>query len=129
MAAFDFRGIDHVNITAPEELMDDVLEWYEVRLGLERLPKPSGTRPGGGWFQVGRQELHISVDPHNPPHTAHFGLVVSNFSEIVTALREAGYHIEQASAVPGRHRFYTRDPAGNRVEIAHFDADGPTETR
>ncbi|MDQ4095061.1 MAG: VOC family protein [Actinomycetota bacterium] len=125
MAAFDFRGIDHVNITAPEELMDEVVQWYEVCLGLERLPKPPGTRPGGSWFQIGRQELHISIDPHNPPQTAHFGLVVSNFSEVINALREAGVHIEQASDLPGRHRFYTRDPAGNRLEIAHLDADGP----
>ena len=37
--------------------------------------------------------------------------------DIVERLRGAGCHIEQAGRIPGRRRFYTRDPAGNRLEI------------
>jgi hypothetical protein len=29
-------------------------------------------------------------------------------------------------AIPGRERFYTRDPAGNRVEIGHLNEQGGT---
>ena len=127
MASFQFRALDHVNVTAPEELIDDVLEWYESCLGLERMDKPEGTREVGGWFRVGEQELHVSVDPHNPLHDAHFGLVVDDYGQVIEALRGGRCHIEQASPIPGRHRFFTRDPAGNRIEIMSYD--DPDEDR
>jgi catechol 2,3-dioxygenase-like lactoylglutathione lyase family enzyme len=112
---FEFAKIDHVDITAPEELQDEMSAWYRDRLGLEELPSD---RNGGGRFAVGDQEVHISIDPHNPPHLAHFCLLVDNYDSVVARLREGGSHIEQARDIPGRRRFYTRDPAGNRIEIA-----------
>ena len=121
MASYVFKGLDHVNVTAPEELIEEVLEWYWGRLGLERIEKPPGTHTGGGWFRVGAQEVHVSIDPHNPPHGSHFGLVVDDLQSVVDSLRAAGCHLEQASPLPGRRRFYTRDPAGNRIEITSFD--------
>jgi catechol 2,3-dioxygenase-like lactoylglutathione lyase family enzyme len=123
MAGFTFSGIDHVNVTAPDELMEDVLNWYSDILGLEPVDKPEGTKDRGGWFKAGTQEIHVSVDPHNPPQSAHFGLVVDDSTPAVEALRAAGCHIEQASIIPGRHRFFTRDPAGNKLEIISFDGD------
>jgi catechol 2,3-dioxygenase-like lactoylglutathione lyase family enzyme len=115
----DFRltGIDHVDITSPDELADETTAWYRDRLGLKQL---DSDRPGGR-FAVGDQELHITLDPHNPSEKAHFCLLVEDLDSVVSALREAGSHIEQARQIPGRRRFYTRDPAGNRVEIASLD--------
>jgi catechol 2,3-dioxygenase-like lactoylglutathione lyase family enzyme len=115
---FNVLGLDHVNVTAPEELEEEVVGWYEDCLGLTRLKKPDGTRPKGAWFELGPQELHVSVDEHNPHQTAHLGIIVDDFDTVIQRLREAGCHIEQASTIPGRRRFYTRDPAGNRIEIA-----------
>ena len=114
---FRVLGLDHVNVTAPEELEEEVVSWYENCLGLTRIRKPDGTRPKGAWFELGPQELHISVDEHNPHQTAHVGIVVDDHDTVIERLREAGCHIEQASTIPGRRRFYTRDPAGNRIEI------------
>ncbi|MGH2751187.1 MAG: VOC family protein [Actinomycetota bacterium] len=118
------EGFDHVNVTTPEELETAVLEFYEECLGLKRLDKPAGTRSAGGWFQVGRGQLHVSRDAHNPPPTAHFALEVNDFTGAVTRLRSAGFHIEQARPIAGRHRFFTRDPAGNRIEIVNYDEGG-----
>ena len=117
MGSFSIGRIDHVNITTPAELADDVLGWYEGCLGLKRIPKPEGTRDSGGWFQVGDVELHISVDEHNPPHEAHYALTVDDFDALVESLRAAGCHLEQARPIPGRRRVFTRDPAGNGIEI------------
>jgi len=116
-------GIEHVHITAPAELQDDVAEWYRSCLSLEPLEKPEGTLSHGAWFRAGAQELHISVDEHNPPRESHFALVVDNLDPIIECLREHGCHIEQATTIPGRHRFFTRDPAGNRIEIVHHDEE------
>ncbi len=122
-AGFEVVRLDHVNITAPGELIEEVVSWYESCLGLKRLEKPEGTRQEGAWFQAGNEEIHVSLDEHNPPEKAHFGIVVNDFTGVVDALRGSGCHLEQASTIPGRRRCFTRDPAGNRIEIIAFDAD------
>ncbi len=118
---FKITHLDHVNITAPEDLQEEVLGWYESCLGLDRIDKAEGTSSAGAWFRAGDQQVHVSLDEHNPPKTAHFCLVTDDFEAAVERLRDAGCHIEQARPVPGRHRFFTRDPAGNRIEIMSFD--------
>ena len=121
-SSFEVVGLDHVNVTAPEDLEDEVLDWYATCLGLERMAKPTGTRPQGAWFRMGHGELHVSRDEQNPHRTAHFGIVVSDFDAAIQRLRASGCHIEQASPIPGRRRFFTRDPAGNRVEVVAFES-------
>lgn len=121
MGDFTVFGVDHVNVTAPDELMSETITWYRDCLGLKEIEKPEGTHDAGGWFEAGDQEVHVSLDVHNPPKQAHFGLVVDDFAAIVEGLRASGCHIEQAAAIPGRRRCYTRDPAGNRIEIVAFD--------
>ncbi len=115
-------GIEHVTVTTPEELVEEVQRWYEDTLGLTVVANPNGSR--GGRFQVGSQELHLLIDPHNPPKTAHFSLQVEDFEESVASLRARGCHIEQASEIPGRKRCFTRDPAGNSIEIVALEEDG-----
>ena len=121
MPAFGVSGIEHVHITTPEELEDKVVEWYEGVLGLQQVDKPEGTLPKGTWFRAGAQEIHLSKDEHNPPKDAHFGLVVDDFAAAIEVLRATGCHIEQAANIPGRRRCYTRDPAGNRIELLAFE--------
>lgn len=116
-------AVDHVTITAPEELEQETVDWYATCLGLERIQKPEGTRPVGAWFAAGSAQLHVSVDPHNPPKVAHFALRVDDFDGAVAALRSAGCHLEQATIIPGRHRCFTFDPAGNRIEIVAANED------
>lgn len=113
--------LEHVSVTSPEELEDEVIGWYRDLLGLEELEKPPGTRAKGAWFRVGEQQVHITIDEHNPAKVSHFGIVVDDFADVVDRLRASGCHIEQASPIPGRRRFYTRDPAGNRVEIISIE--------
>jgi catechol 2,3-dioxygenase-like lactoylglutathione lyase family enzyme len=113
--------LDHVSVTCPEDLAGEVLGWYEEIFGLERVPKPEGTRPNGGWFKVGTHELHIQIDEHNPPRSAHFALAVGDLDEVLARLRAAGCHVEQAVKIPGRNRFFVRDPAGNKVEVTSME--------
>jgi len=121
MSDFTIRGLDHVSITAPEELEKDVLEFYGNFLGLRQLDKSEGTNSPETWFALGDLQLHVTRDSHNPPPTAHFAVTVGDFDVAVERLRDSGYHIEQAHPVPGSRRLYTRDPAGNRVEIVSYD--------
>ena len=114
-------ALEHVSITSPEDLEDEVVSWYRDTLGLEPMEKPPGTRDAGAWFRINDQQVHVTIDEHNPPKKAHFGIVVDDVHVAIERLRAAGCHIEQASTIPGRHRFYTRDPAGNRIEFISID--------
>ena len=116
-------SLEHVSITSPEELEEEVVDWYRSCLGLQEMEKPQGTRDKGAWFRIGDQQVHVTIDEHNPPKISHFGLVVDDFDELVERLRGAGCHIEQAGIIPGRRRFYTRDPAGNRIEIISIEGN------
>jgi catechol 2,3-dioxygenase-like lactoylglutathione lyase family enzyme len=121
--SFRVIALDHVNITTPDELEEEMVAWYSEVLGLQTVDKPAGTRRGrGAWFVVGDAQVHVSVDPHNPPKTAHFGLAVNDFDAAIGRLRDSGCHTEQADVIPGRQRCFVRDPAGNRVEILAYDA-------
>ena len=122
MGRFDVVGLDHVNITTPEELEADVLSFYTDCLGMEPVSKPAGTRSKGGWFRAGAAEVHISIDEHNPHKASHFGLIVTDYGAVIEALRAAGQHIEQARPIPGRERLFTRDPAGNLIELISFES-------
>lgn len=124
MASSRVVGLEHVTVTTPEELEQEVIDWYEQTLGLERLTKPEGAQTGGGWFVVGDQQVHLLIDPHNPPKNAHFCLRVDDFDAFVANLRSHHCHIEQARALPGRKRCFTRDPAGNSIEIVALDGAG-----
>ena len=116
-------ALEHVSVTSPGDLEDEVVSWYRDLLGLEQMEKPEGAREKGAWFRIGDQQVHVMIDEHNPPKVSHFALVVDDFSEVVERLRGAGCHIEQARPVPGRKRFFTRDPAGNRIEIVTIEGN------
>ena len=118
MTSLRVTGLDHVTVTAPEELADEVVVWYRDVLGLVQVDKPPGARDAGVWLQAGEQQVHVSIAPQNPPESAHFCLVVDDFGAAVESLRSAGCHIEQARVITDRRRFFTRDPAGNKVEIS-----------
>ena len=121
MTSFAVLTVDHIAVTAPSNLEDVVLAWYSDTLGLEQLEKPEGTRDAGGWFRAGGVELHVTVEESAPTATGHFGMVVDDFEAAVARLRGAGSVIEPARAIPGRRRCYTRDPAGNRIEILSYE--------
>jgi hypothetical protein len=89
---------------------------------LLELPRPETLAGSGGvWFQCGIQELHIGVDPDFlPARKAHPALQVVNrtvLKALAAHLELEGVAVEFDDRLPGRQRFYTSDPFGNRLEI------------
>jgi catechol 2,3-dioxygenase-like lactoylglutathione lyase family enzyme len=121
LTSFAVVTVDHVAVTVPRDLEHAVLDWYSETLGLERLEKPEGTRAVGGWFRAGEVELHVTVEGSMRETSGHFGVVVDDFDAALGRLRGAGSVIEPARAIPGRSRCYTRDPAGNQIEILSYE--------
>lgn len=112
--------LHHVNVTVPSELEQQAKEFYGDVLGLERVPKPGGSRPAGAWYQIGPNQLHLSVENENggPLSSRHICFAVSDLTATENKFRGAGVEIiPDPRPTEGNPRFYVRDPAGNLLEI------------
>jgi catechol 2,3-dioxygenase-like lactoylglutathione lyase family enzyme len=118
------RAIDHVQVTVPPALESEALRFYGEVLGLERIPKPAeSAKRGGAWFRHGAMQVHVSIEPievdSNRASKRHVCYLVESLTAAEDALRAHGIEIlADPTPEPGWPRFYVRDPAGNRIEIA-----------
>jgi catechol 2,3-dioxygenase-like lactoylglutathione lyase family enzyme len=113
-------GLDHIQLAAPAGCEEAARAFFGGVLGLDEVEKPAGLRARGGlWFALGgRQQLHIGVEePHEPARKAHPALVVRELDALAARLEAAGATVDWDGSVPGRRRFYTADPWGNRIEL------------
>lgn len=102
----------HANLRV--DRLDDAVRFYGDVLGLEPLTR--GDAEGrGAWFRVGAAEIHLTEDPAPQPLSQrHLAVDVDDLRAARAAVVAAGAVIEKEE--PGV-RFWTRDPAGNRLEI------------
>jgi catechol 2,3-dioxygenase-like lactoylglutathione lyase family enzyme len=112
--------LHHVNITVPAEFEAATKEFYGSVVGLKQVPKPAASRQSGAWYQIGANQLHLSVEDEvgNALSSRHVCLSVSDLVEAEKRFRDAGVEIvPDPRPVPGMSRFYVRDPGGNQLEI------------
>jgi catechol 2,3-dioxygenase-like lactoylglutathione lyase family enzyme len=112
-------SLHHVNVTVPADLEDAAKHFYGSVLGLKQIPKPATARQSGAWYEVGKTQLHLSVeDEERRLSSRHVCFTVSDLAEAERRLREAGVEIiADPRPNPNSPRFYVRDPAGNQLEI------------
>lgn len=113
-------ALHHVNVTVSPELEEAAKDFYGRVLGLERVPKPSTSRQSGAWYQIGPNQLHLSVETEDvgPLSSRHVCFTVADLGAADARLREAGVEIiPDPRPAPGTPRFYVRDPGGNMLEI------------
>jgi SAM-dependent methyltransferase/catechol 2,3-dioxygenase-like lactoylglutathione lyase family enzyme len=112
-------GLDHAQVTAPRGCEEQARAFYGAALGLREVAKPAALAGRGGvWFQAGDQQLHIGVeDDFTPPRKAHPAFLVTDLAAVRARLEAAGAPIAEDVPLPGRIRFETRDPFGNRLEF------------
>lgn len=123
--SFQFIGIDHLLLAAPEGCETEARRFYGDVLGWPEIPKPEALKKlGGVWFQCGAHQVHIGVQRTEfvPSPKAHPAFHVRN----VDALRE---HLIQQNidvvddterSEEGVKRFFVRDPFGNRLEFLEW---------
>lgn len=111
--------LHHVNVTVPAELEQRAKDFYGSVLGLQQVPKPAAARQNGAWYQIGDNQLHLSVEEEtNDLSSRHVCFRVSDLAAAEQRFRDAGVEIvSDPRPVPGTSRFYVRDPAGNQLEI------------
>ncbi|MEU3840897.1 VOC family protein [Streptomyces sp. NPDC028635] len=112
-------AIDHVQLAAPPGSEDALRAFYTGVLGMTEIPKPPVLAARGGcWFQAGAVQLHLGVEEDfRPARKAHPGLRVTGIEAYAAHLTALGTEVTWDDNLPGHHRFYAQDPAGNRLEF------------
>ncbi|HVF18907.1 MAG TPA: VOC family protein [Mycobacteriales bacterium] len=112
-------SLQHVNVVIPPGRADDVASFYVEVFGLRRVDKPTALAGrGGAWLDVdGFQQLHLSERDGDVHPDSHFALVADDFADILSRLATRGAEWTEQEDVFGGRRGFTRDPAGNRVEV------------
>jgi len=110
--------IHHVNVNVPRGQGETVAAFYTDVLDMSLIPRPDNGR-GGVWLDMGDgTQLHLSERDDKPNTQPHFALVVDDLAAVAERLAEAGAGFEPADDVFGTGgRGFTRDPAGNRIEL------------
>lgn len=113
--------IHHIQITAIPDKEAACRAFYGDVLRLEEIPKPEALKGrGGAWYRVGDIQLHLGIENSGSGGASrrHVCFEVPDLTAMRARLEAAGYPVEEAAPVEGLERFFTRDPAGNKVELA-----------
>ncbi len=116
-------AIDHVLLAIPAGGEEAARGFYAGLLGLAETARPAGlAHRAGAWFAAPGVELHVGVEPEfAPARRAHPALRAGDLDGLAARLAAAGHPVAWDDAIAGRRRFFSADPAGNRLE---FIADG-----
>ena len=109
--------VAHVNLSIND--VDAARRFYGEILELEPTARPSDAGRPGCWFRLGAVELHLSLEENadNARSKRHVAFEVDDLDAIRDKLIRAHAPIEEARPIEGIRRFFTRDPAGNRLEL------------
>lgn len=118
--------IDHVNISAPLDLMEQVKDFYCQALQLEVGPRPDFGMPGYWLYGAGKPIVHlIQSDNHQraepPAHLDHIAFAVDDPKAYKARLDSLGVNYS-VNHIPdfNVHQVFCQDPAGTGVE-ANFN--------
>ncbi|MCY4019998.1 MAG: VOC family protein [Chloroflexi bacterium] len=118
--------LQHVSIPSPPGSAERTRAFYGALLGLEEIPAPvTITSVDVIWFKLSADtELHIfEEEPRDDTSLRHCCLVVDDLDALRRKLSEAGYSPWDTEPIPGRPRFFCRDPNGNSIEFTTIVGD------
>jgi catechol 2,3-dioxygenase-like lactoylglutathione lyase family enzyme len=119
------KALAHVNIRAPEDLIEQVCRFYVDVVGLEEGPRPP-FRSRGHWLYAGSLDvMHLTIDAsmtgEAPVRTGwldHYAFAATDLEETLARLTAAGvgFHVDRVPSTDQAQVFFT-DPAGIAVEL------------
>mgnify|MGYP002385495523 CR=1 FL=1 len=111
--------VHHVNVVVPPGAVDATAEFWRSVFGLVDLPRQGRSGRPGAWLDAGSFEVHVSERDGSAHPDAHVAIAVPDVDEIRERCLERGAEWEDAPALFGTGRGFTRDPGGNRIEVVH----------
>ena len=115
--------IDHINISAPKELLLKVRDFYCEVLGLTEGFRPNFSRGGFWLYSEGKPIIHLieSTDHYHNEKQGffdHFALQATGLAKICDNLDAAGieYKVSYLSQID-MSQIFCKDPSGTGVEI------------
>ena len=118
--------LQHVSIPRPPGSEVIVRAFYGDLLGLPEIAAPNSIQDAEViWFKLGEDaELHCFREAaRDDPSNRHYCLVVDNLAGMRETLLGAGYAPYDVEVIPGRPRFFCRDPFGNIIEFTTIMGD------
>ncbi len=118
--------LQHVSIPRPPGSAAQTRAFYGDLLGLEEIPAPNSIADMAViWFKIGADaELHLFREaPREDPSNRHFCLVVDDLAATRSKLKAAGHAPYAVEEIPGRPRFFCRDPFANIIEFTTIVGD------
>jgi catechol 2,3-dioxygenase-like lactoylglutathione lyase family enzyme len=120
-------GLNHFNITAPSELIEDVRDFYVEVLGLTVGDRPNFARRGYWLYAGDKPIVHLIVRDERDdrahggtarPFVDHIAFSCNGLSEFIARLKALGIAYEVAE-VSSRNQVqvFIRDPVGVGVEM------------
>lgn len=113
--------LHHVSLPIPPGQEATARQFYGVVLGLTEVAPPASLDGLQElWFRLdGDTELHLFAEmPMGQDHSArHFCLAVADVETRRSHLEAAGITVVGGPPIPGRPRYFCRDPFGNLIEI------------
>ena len=119
--------LQHASIPRPPGADAAARAFYGDLLQLTEVEPPKALEHLGViWYRLdGDAELHLFVeDPTGQDHSGrHFCLAVDDVVDLRERLEAAGVAVVGDTRIPGRPRFFVRDPFGNLIELTTIEGD------
>lgn len=121
--------LDHINITAPGNRLDELRDFYRDVLGLTEGYRPTFSRPGYWLYAEGRPVVHLIQSrtgsiPHGIAALDHVAFRSRGLEAMKSRLRDFGVDYQESFVGDiGLTQLFLADPAGTRIEI-NFPDEG-----
>jgi catechol 2,3-dioxygenase-like lactoylglutathione lyase family enzyme len=117
--------IQHVSLPLPPGGQSAARHFYGEVLGLREVPVPPTLSSHNlVWYRLGNTELHLFIEEMSTDRSGrHFCMAVDDVDQVRAKLEGAGIAVVGATPIPGRPRYFCRDPFGNLIEFTTIEHD------
>ncbi len=113
------KTVDHVQLSMRADDTDAMRDFYLDVLAMIEVEKPHALKARGGfWVKAGMMNIHFGVDDsfvaQKKPHIA---LGTDDLDNLAARFEQRNLAVTWDTKIPDIRRFFSVDPAGNRIEL------------